>query len=451
MKTKLAIWLLLPWLVTGCASYRPLQLPGKANWANSVAHLKVDDSGLSRHALDTHRFDPADGLDMTEVAMLAVANNPGLRLARDDARLANAQAFAAGLLPDPQLAYSRDFPKPATPGAMSGYSAGLGYQWSSLVSHAAYTRASADVQRQTDLNVLWQEWQVIAQARLLFSRAVAQHQLLAWLVKNRDFLATRFARNQAALAEGNYTRNGVNTALIAWQASSRQVNDLRRQALQTRIALNSLLGLQPDVKLHLRTQLNVQLPDRKHIDQMLQALPQRRPDLLALKAGYAASDQRYRQAILAQFPAFSLAFTAARDTAGLLTQGYALSLSLPLFNHNRGNVAIREASCQRLHDEYQFRLNTAHAEVRRLLADSRLITAQLRTAEAGMHLMDETADSAEEALDEGLIDGLGNAQFQSARIAKHVEVTNLRQALREDKIALLTLLGSDMRTEKGER
>ena len=42
--------------------------------------------------------------------MLAVANNPDLRVARDDAGVARAQAFAAGLLPDPQISLSADHP-----------------------------------------------------------------------------------------------------------------------------------------------------------------------------------------------------------------------------------------------------------------------------------------------------------------------------------------------------
>ena len=66
--------------------------------------LNIDAGKMPLPELRTHRFDPDDGLDITEVAMLAVANNPDLRLARDDAHIARAQAFAAGLLPDPQIA-----------------------------------------------------------------------------------------------------------------------------------------------------------------------------------------------------------------------------------------------------------------------------------------------------------------------------------------------------------
>jgi hypothetical protein len=78
------------------------------------------------------------------------------------------------------------------------------------------------------------------------------------------------------------------------------------------------------------------------------------------------------------------------------------------------------------------------------LADSQLIASQLQSAEDGMNMMDKTADNAGRALVDGLMDGSSYALFQSARIAKHVEVTNLKQSLLEDHIALLTLLGGDV-------
>jgi outer membrane protein TolC len=443
MKSRILLLLLLPLVTTGCATYRQLPLDNKVTLAPSVSHLTVDTEGLPFRDLRSHRFDVADGLDMTEVAMLAVANNPALKLARDDEKIAYAQAFAAGLLPDPQVSLSRDFPVQGTPGAVNAYSAGLGFELSSLVSHAASQSASRFQKNKTDLDLLWQEWQVVAQARLLFSRSIAQEQLLRWLTDDRDLLADRYKKAKVALDEGNLTRDGSNTALIAWQDASRHVSDLERQKLQTHNDLNALLGLSPEVSLNLVPDQELKLPDEEEIDLMLDTLPDRRPDLLALKAGYAAQDARYRQAILDQFPAFNLAFTVASDTSGVPTHGFSLSLALPFLNGNRGNVAIQDATRQRLHDEYQIRLNAAYMDVKRLLDDSQLIASQLQSAEDGMNMMDKTADNAGHALADGLMDGSMYALFQSARIAKHVEVTNLKQSLLEDRIALLTLLGGD--------
>lgn len=67
--------------LSGCATYQSLPLDdgvAAADWR----HLTIDARDMPLPALARHRFDPSDGLDMTEVAMLAVVNNPDLKLAR---------------------------------------------------------------------------------------------------------------------------------------------------------------------------------------------------------------------------------------------------------------------------------------------------------------------------------------------------------------------------------
>ncbi len=444
MKLQIALLFVAPLVAAGCATYRPLPLDDRITLAPSVSHLTVDTKSLPLGLLPPHPFDLSDGLDMTEVAILAVANNPTLKLARDDAGIAHAQAFSAGLLPDPQVNLSMDFPD--SPAYKSAFNAAIAYDFGSLVTHAARSRAARFESQKTDLNLLWQEWQIVAQARLLFSRSIAQQELLHWLTENRDLLAERYAKVKAATGEGNYTRDSLYTTLLAWQDAARQVNDLERLQLQTRTDLNALLGLTPEAELRLVAGQIPAIPDEQQVERDLEKLPGRRPDLLALKAGYEAEDARYRGAILGQFPAFSLGFTRARDTTPVYTHGFALSLVLPVLNGNRGNIAVESATRQRLHDEYQIRLNLAYAEVKRLIVDNRLIASQLEAADAGMRAMDQTSDKAERALKEGLMDVNGYTLMQSSRIAKHIEVTNLQQALLENRIALLVLMGGDFAT-----
>jgi hypothetical protein len=92
-------------LVGGCATYQrePLAPQDTSTSARSLERIRIDTASMPLPELAGHRFDPADGLDIDEVAMLAVANNPDLKLARDDLGIARAQAYSAGLLPDPQL------------------------------------------------------------------------------------------------------------------------------------------------------------------------------------------------------------------------------------------------------------------------------------------------------------------------------------------------------------
>lgn len=429
--------------MAGCTAYRPLRLDDKTALITSVSHLTVDTQSMPFQFLAAHRFDPSDGLDMTEVAMLAVANNPSLKLARDDAKIGHAQAFAARLLPDPQLNLTRDIPLQTAPGVFKAYSAGLGYDLGSLVTHAAGSSAARFDSQKTDLNLLWQEWQVVAQARLLFSRATGQEDLLRWLTDNRDFLADRYEKTKSALNDGTVASDAVNSTLSAWQDAARQVNDMQRQQLQTHHDLNALLGLSPEMNIKLVAGDAIGVPSDGEVAQAIADLPGRRPDLLALKAGYAAEDARYRQAILAQFPPFNFAFTRSSDNTGIAMEGVAMSLVLPIFNGNRGNIKIEEATRRRLHDEYQIRLDTAYADVKRLVADSRLISVQLQTSETGLNTIDKIYANAAQAFSAGELDWNGYSTFQSSRVAKHVEVTNLRQMLLENHIALLALLGGN--------
>jgi hypothetical protein len=176
----------------GCTAYQPLPLQTSPQFPAEVPHLVVQAERMPLPELASHHFDPDDGLDMTEVAILAVVNNPQLRVTRDEAGIASAQAFAAGLLPDPQLSLTQDFPTNGTSGNTSAFNLGLNYDVNALLTLSAAKNAAQAALRQTDLNLLWQEWQVVSQARLLFVRNMGQQQLLAVLQKEHALLFSRY-------------------------------------------------------------------------------------------------------------------------------------------------------------------------------------------------------------------------------------------------------------------
>ncbi|MDE1948303.1 MAG: hypothetical protein KGI35_06790, partial [Burkholderiales bacterium] len=95
----------------GCASYHPLPLPAASALPAQTQALRVDTAGLALPELARRKVDLDGPLDIEAVAALAVLNDPRLRLARDARGVAQAQAFAAGLLPDPQFSASRDLPQ----------------------------------------------------------------------------------------------------------------------------------------------------------------------------------------------------------------------------------------------------------------------------------------------------------------------------------------------------
>ncbi len=412
---------------------------------HEVPHLAIDASRMPLPELASHRFDPSDGLDMTEVAMLAVVNNPDLRIARDEAGIASAQAFAAGLLPDPQLNAAIGLPTNNIHGSnYTAFSYGLSYDIGALLARSSAKAAAAAGQRKTDLNLLWQEWQVVAQARLLFIRNLEQIRIMAILRENRDLLAASYSHAQQALHDGNATLDAVSADFSALQDMSRQINELERQQSQNRHDLNALLGLAPDVRLNLVGGSQLSPLDTEKIVLELPTLDTRRPDLLALRAGYESENERLRQAIIAQFPAPVVGLTRARDNTDVNSIGIGITMNLPLFNRNRGNVAIEEATRQRLYDEFQARLNGAWSEIHRILEDQELLERQLAGVREDVANAGRAAVAAEAAYREENITEFAYFTLRSALLGKRLEEITLEQKILEQRVALQTLAGGEV-------
>ena len=427
-----------------CASYAPRPLPQRSDLAPSASSISLDPARLPFRALAAHPFNPDDGFDMDEVAMLAVANNPQLRQARDALGIARAQSFAAGLLPDPQLGLTFDHPTNGVPGNTNAFNINPSYDVNALLLRSSRVRAATQEQRRVNLELLWQEWQVVSQTRLLFTRLTAQQALMKPLQAARELLRERYERSQQALAQGNVTLDAASLELVALQGVERQINELQRSRLQNEAGLKGLLGLAAEAPLQLTGEPRVAPIDADRVRGLLQQRLNQRPDLAALQAGYRSQEEKFRGAVLAQFPALNVGLSRARDTFGLYTVGFGLSLSLPMFNRNRGNIAIEDATRQKLYDEYQDRINSASSEIAIALENLALLKDQLRRTEQGMAEIETAARRAQSAYDAGNLAGPDYIRLQSALLDRKTEAINLQEASMEQQIALETLLGPDL-------
>ena len=408
-------------LLSACASYVPLPLEERAP-------AVVADTAP---------------LDLNRIAALALAGNPDLRVARADARLAHGQAYAAGLFPDPQLALSRDLSTSGGPGLSPARSFGISYDLNALLLHASTSSAARADAVKADLSVQWQAWQARSQARLLFVKQVHGRQALGVLTENADLFADRVRRLQDALARGLVTADTLAPNLTALQDIQQKQADARKQLNQQAHDLNALLGLAPSTELRLDPASALAAPAPEAVNAALASLPLQRPDLAALRAGYTAQDQRYRGALLAQFPAINAGFTSSRDTSAIHSTTLGLTLSLPLLNRNRGNIAIEQATRQKLYEEYQLRLQAARSEIDRLRAEQALSVAELARVDADLMVLDRMQANSELALRINNIDVLMFINARSALLAKRLEQIALRQAIQEQRVALETLLGLD--------
>ncbi len=432
-------------LIAGCATYHKQPLPSKGSWPEDISRLEIDPTRMPFPELAFHKFDPADGLDMTEVAMIAVANNPGLKLARDDAGIASAQAYAAGLLPDPQIAFTPQFPQNGIQGEnVTAFDLGLNYDLAALMTRSLRVSAADAKRRQADLALLWQEWQVVGQARLLFSRILSMQDSMGILKENRELIAIRYAREKASLDNNDLILTAVIADGNALQGIDKKISDTERSIEKDRHSLNALLGLAPNTVLKLAGDARIAVLDKQEVARRLSNLARTRPDLMALQAGYEAQDMRLRQAILSQFPAINFGLIRARDNTGINYNGFSLSLNLPIFDRNRGNIAIEKATRRRMHDEFQVRLDQAYGDVEQILSDQDLLEKHLEQLSADIESLSLLSSKAESVLETGDMDFAAYSSLKDIELSKKSERNAVMESILEERIALLTLLGGQL-------
>jgi outer membrane protein TolC len=432
---KLSTFILIAFAINGCATYKPRPLPTAPDLTNTV-ELTVPAAQLDVPGLEPHTISP-QGLDVTAVMTLAVLNNPDLKAARLQANVARAQLLEAGLLPDPQFGASF-----ATSVLNYGGVISLNQDIRAILTRGAAKAAAKASQTQVHLNILWQEIQVVEKARELFIQMQSDERLLEVLKANQTLLAENYHRAQAAMERGDETSTTVASDLILVSDAEATLRQLQIDINLTQHELNALLGLNPDAKLHLIGQPQLQPLTRSMFEQAVSALPRRRVDLLALQAGYRSQEENLRREVLAQFPSLSAGVDLERDPVeGVNAVGPEVSLTLPLFNRNRGQIGIQSATRDLLRQQYQAQLDAAVSQADQVWKADEIMSAQLRDLDVQLPTLKSTAVSAEQSLRQNNLDAGLYVAAQSNFLAKQSEEIRLRASLANARSALSTLLG----------
>jgi outer membrane protein TolC len=253
----------------------------------------------------------------------------------------------------------------------------------------------------------------------------------------------RLAREQRALLHGDATLTTVVPALTATGDIRKQIDALEQQQTRRR-DLDLLLGLSPDVVVPLDNRLDLPPIDPVAVAALLPTLPDRRPDLVALQFGYGSQEAKLRGAILAQFPALVVGATGGRDTSDVRTLGPQITFDLPIFDRNQGNIAIEQATREKLHAEFTARLAAADGDVRGMLADQVVLARQLPSIRAQLGRLQAASSRAAAAFAAGNIDERSYVDLISARLAKQQELIALEQLMLAQQAAIATLVGAGM-------
>jgi outer membrane protein TolC len=430
----------IPLLLVGCASYHaaPLAEPTTVPATPDMAIISADAARIDRPYLQPQPVDWTQPLTPNALAIIAVLENPDLKAQRAKAAVADAQAFAARLLPDPTVQASYD-KLLAGPDPFDAFGGQLALDLNQLRT-ARVTRQNGEASRnQVRLDLAWAEWQTAGQARLQGVRVLALTQQLAIARTSAASAESLFERASRAGVRGDLSGADVDTRRQAALDAASKARTAENDLVTARGELNKLLGLPPETMLNLAPPAEPAIPPAATV-LVAQSLD-RRLDLQALRAGYDAAEADVHKAILDQFPNLSLTLASARDTSDNRTIGPAIGFTLPLWNRNRGGIATATATRAQLKAEYEARLFQTRAEI--TAAVQGLETARRQQAElaAQMPAMRRMAEGSAAAARRGDIAPAAAATAEQAVRDRELTLSQLDQQIAEQTIALELLSG----------
>ena len=408
--------------VPGCASYEHLPLDKESRLVARASELE----GIGGKRITLAMLD-----------RLAVLNNPDLRAARAKLGIGAAQVIQAGILPNPQADVTYPFVI-AGPGVIQSVR--------SILLLDTKREAAQNAASEIYATLLWQEWQTIGKARLLFVEIVLGERAKKLIAQSRKFLQERFDLTSKAISQGNATLATLSPDLVALSDIEKAYNDLERLQLSRIHQLNALLGLAPGAKLALAAPPDVPRVDPAMIRRQLVTLADRRPDLIALQYGYRSEDAKVREAILSQFPNLSVgvASVGTGSTPNTLIFGPRVTIDLPIFDRNQGGITFEEATREQLYREFNARISAATGEIGALLSEQALLSRQLADLEPRLKEARMIAEEAETAFKQGAFDERAYVDIEVARFTREQEKVGLQQALLEGQVGLATLFGAGM-------
>jgi len=402
---------LLGAFAAGCASGRSLPagpalvhaLDPPSPWSAPVDAQRPVEARLPVDVPLTRKVFPSSGLSYNDAALAALALNPRLRAIRAQRGVAHAQIVQAGILPNPEFGGSLDIPTDGSlAGTGKGYSAWLAWAITPLISRHAAVSAERKNLSAVELDIAWQEWQVVQAARLGVVRLAELQLLLSIARETAAALEAKVAAIQGAVKTGDATVLELSSAQSTLQAASLEVLQLVQAQRVTRLAWLRAIGVPPTSYLDVSAKPG--LPDYRtlpDLQALLDALPEHRFDLVGLRKGYDAQDARVRAAALNGFPPVTVGINRAVDTGKVGTVGFAVTIGLPVLDRNQGNRKLAAATREQLQGAYLSRVQQARSEVATAYANLRSVQEQLALVRASVPTLEELVTVSEQMVGGG--------------------------------------------------
>ncbi|MGN6278957.1 MAG: TolC family protein [Sphingomonas sp.] len=433
--------ILLACPLAACASYTPHPLgaaPAVLD-APTSATLSAAAATIARPYLTPTTIDLAAPLDPNAVATIAVIANPDLKALRAKAGVSDAQVFAARLMPDPTFSLGVH-PVLSGPDPLTELVGALGLDINALRTRGVKVQQARAQAEQARLDLAWAEWQTAGQARIQAARVIGFECSVTLDRRTLTAQETLLRHTLDALGRGDIAADRAQAARTAAYDAETKLRTDEASLATAQSELDKLLGLPPATRLQLT---EAALPAPPPYPAALFAVARdKRADLAALRAGYDAQEAAVHKAILDQFSALNLTLDATRDTTGNKIVGPTVDFTLPLWNRNRGGIAIERATREQLKAEYDARLFQTRAEIAAAVDGIAIARKQHDAAAAGLPSLERYAVATRRAADRGDLADAAAATAEQALRDQQALLAQSDESIREQTIALELLTGT---------
>ena len=427
-------------LVAGCARFHPQPLSP----AETAAGLESRSLGnpelkafLEKHLNRELNTWPAAKWDFEMLTLAAFYYQPSLDMARAVWAEAQAGVVTAGARPNPTVGFTPQYV--FNPGVEPPWVATLNLDWpiETAGKRGARVTQARHLSESARLNISATAWQVRSQLRasLIDLSAVTRRESLLrqQLAVQEQVVASLDQRREA----GAMASSEIMPARLLVQKARLDLSDAQRQQVEARARVAEVMGLPvsalKDIEIAYDLTLFPADLDRLTSTEVRRQTLQRRPDVLAALADYAASESALQIEIAKQYPDVHLN-TGFEYDQGLQKWGLlGFGMELPLLNRNEGPIAQAAARRRQAAARFEALQAKVIADLDRALAVYEVAAKSRAGAEALLATQRKQQEAVAQQLKAGAADRLevltAQLELATGELVLQDSQTRLHQAL----------------------
>ena len=427
-------------LVAGCARFHPQPLSP----AETAAGLESRSLGnpelkafLEKHLNRELNPWPVAKWDFEMLTLAAFYYQPSLDMARAVWAEAQAGVVTAGARPNPTVGFTPQYV--FNPGVEPPWVATLNLDWpiETAGKRGARVTQARHLSESARLNISATAWQVRSQLRasLIDLSAVTRRESLLrqQLAVQEQVVASLDQRREA----GAMASSEIMPARLLVQKARLDLSDAQRQQVEARARVAEVMGLPvsalKDIEIAYDLTLFPADLDRLTSTEVRRQTLQRRPDVLAALADYAASESALQIEIAKQYPDVHLN-TGFEYDQGLQKWGLlGFGMELPLLNRNEGPIAQAAARRRQAAARFEALQAKVIADLDRALAVYEVAAKSRAGAEALLATQRKQQEAVAQQLKAGAADRLevltAQLELATSELVLQDSQTRLHQAL----------------------